>query len=92
MGAIAGRVGKKNQWQLEFHPLKKAFVDGKQAPVHSEEPSQYDRVVITARSVIETIASARLYRCRSAKLDNSMRTDPEHLATLSDLRFATEDC
>jgi len=26
IGAIAGHVGK-NQWQLEFHPPEKAFVD-----------------------------------------------------------------
>jgi hypothetical protein len=68
IGAIAGHVGK-NQWQLEFHPPKtKAFVD-ECTLVPSEEPSQYDRVVITARSVIEAIASAQPYRCRSAKLD-----------------------
>jgi hypothetical protein len=42
----------------------------------AEEPSQYDRVVITARSVIEAIASAQPYRCRSTKLDKLYENRP----------------
>ena len=74
IGAIAGHVGK-NQWQLEFHPPKKVFVDGCRF-VRSEEPPQHDRVVITARSVIEAIASAQPYRSRSAKLDKLYENRP----------------
>jgi hypothetical protein len=42
----------------------------------AEEPSQYDRVVITARSVIEAIASTQPYRCRSTKLDELYENRP----------------
>jgi hypothetical protein len=41
-----------------------------------KSPSQYDRVVITARSVIEAIASAQPYRSRSAKLDKLYENRP----------------
>ena len=41
-----------------------------------KSPSQYDRVVITARSVIEANASARPYRCRSTKLDKLYENRP----------------